>query len=411
MTKDRIPASGTALSVLSTLAPIVSGVFVAYLVIGLALPAIPLHVHDGLGLGAFVVGLVAGAQFTASLFSRFWSGHYADSRGGKRSMVVGLLVAFVAGLLYLLSLRFTDTPRLSVGILLVGRAILGAGESFIVSGALVWGLALTGPQNTGKVMAWVGMAMYIAFAAGAPAGTALYAKFGFSAIALASAFIPLVNLLLIMRSPAIAPAQRVRPSFLRVIGAVWQPGLGLAFSSLGFGAITTFIILLFNHEGWPLGWLALMVFATAFVLARLIFGHLADRFGGARIALIFGLIETSGLAVIWLSHWPAMALIGATIAGFGYSLVYPGFGVEAVRSAPSESKGLATGAYTAFLDLALGLANPALGLVAGASGLKSVFLVSTLVVLGSSFIAVRLLTRKSVFNKVDFSPKRKDAKL
>ncbi|MCB0611242.1 MAG: arabinose transporter, partial [Lewinella sp.] len=354
MTKDRIPSSGTALSVLSTLAPIVSGVFVAYLVIGLALPVIPLHVHEGLGLGAFVVGLVAGAQFTASLFSRFWSGDYADGRGGKRSMEVGLLVAFAAGLLYLLSLRFTHLPGISVAILMVGRAILGAGESFIVSGALVWGLALAGPQNTGKVMAWVGTAMYIAFAAGAPAGTALYAKFGFTAIALATAFIPLVNLLLIMRSPAIPPAKRVRPSFLRVIGAVWQPGLGLAFSSLGFGAITTFIILLFNHQGWRLGWVALTLFATAFVLARLIFGHLADRFGGARIALIFGLIETSGLAIIWLSGWPVMAFIGATITGFGYSLVYPGFGVEAVRSAPAESRGLATGAYTAFLDLALG---------------------------------------------------------
>lgn len=212
MTKDRIPSSGTALSVLSTLAPIVSGVFVAYLVIGLALPVIPLHVHEGLGLGAFVVGLVAGAQFTASLFSRFWSGDYADGRGGKRSMEVGLLVAFAAGLLYLLSLRFTHLPGISVAILMVGGAILGAGESFIVSGALVWGLALAGPQNTGKVMAWVGTAMYIAFAAGAPAGTALYAKFGFTAIALATAFIPLVNLLLIMRSPAIPPAKRVRPS-------------------------------------------------------------------------------------------------------------------------------------------------------------------------------------------------------
>jgi hypothetical protein len=54
----------------------------------------------------------------------------------------------------------------------------------------------------------------------------------------------------------------------------------------------------------------------------------------------------------------------AGIIGLRYSLAYPGFGVETVRRAPSESRGLATGAYTAFLDLALRLANPALGLVA-----------------------------------------------
>ena len=47
-------------------------VFIAFLVIGLAMPVLPLHVHQGLGLGTFVVGLVAGSQFAASLVSRVW---------------------------------------------------------------------------------------------------------------------------------------------------------------------------------------------------------------------------------------------------------------------------------------------------------------------------------------------------
>ena len=62
--------------------------------------------------------------------------------------------------------------------------------------------------------------------------------------------------------------------------------------------------------------------------------------------------------------------------------------MEAVRRAPRESRGLAMGAYTAFLDLSLGVTGPALGLVAGVAGLGSVFLVSTLVVLGSAAVAV-----------------------
>jgi predicted MFS family arabinose efflux permease len=82
---------------------------------------------------------------------------------------------------------------------------------------------------------------------------------------------------------------------------------------------------------------------------------------------------------------------GAAITGAGYSLVYPGFGLEAVRLAPPEAKGLAMGAFTAFLDLALGVSNPALGLVATRTGIRSVFLLSTLVVLGAATVAVRLL--------------------
>src|SRR5215207_2119861 len=125
-----------ARSVVATLLPIMAAIFVAFLVTGLAMPVLPLHVHDGLGLGAFVVGLVAGAQFTASLLSRFWSGSYADSRGGKRAVVAGLLLAAAAGLLYFLSLRFVGTPVTSATILLVGRAVLGGAESFIITGAL-----------------------------------------------------------------------------------------------------------------------------------------------------------------------------------------------------------------------------------------------------------------------------------
>jgi hypothetical protein len=50
-----------ARSVVAALLPIMTAVFVAFLVIGLAMPVLPLHVHEGLGLDAFVVGLVAGA--------------------------------------------------------------------------------------------------------------------------------------------------------------------------------------------------------------------------------------------------------------------------------------------------------------------------------------------------------------
>jgi len=105
-------------SVVGPLLPIVAVVFTAYLVVGLAMPVLPIHVHQGLGLGTFIVGLVAGSQFAASLVSRFWAGHRADSRGAKHTVVTGLVVAVVAGVLYLLSLRFTGEPDISATVLL-----------------------------------------------------------------------------------------------------------------------------------------------------------------------------------------------------------------------------------------------------------------------------------------------------
>src|SRR3982750_2194679 len=107
---------------------------------------------------------------------------------------------------------------------------------------------------------------------------------------------------------------------------------------------------------------------------RIFCGHLPDSMGGARVALVSVVVEATGLMLIWLAASSTLAFLGAALTGFGYTLVYPAFGVEAVRRAPAESPGLAMGAYTAFLDLALGVANPALGLVAARTGLPSVFL-------------------------------------
>src|SRR5437868_12915881 len=117
----------------AALLPIMAVVFVAYPVIGLAMPVLPLHVHQGLGLSTFIVGLVAGSQFAAALLSRVWAGHYTDSRGPKRAVVVGLLIATASGLFYLLSLLFVQEPRVSVAILLLGRALLGTAESLIIT--------------------------------------------------------------------------------------------------------------------------------------------------------------------------------------------------------------------------------------------------------------------------------------
>src|SRR5437899_12922056 len=78
--------------VVAALLPIIAVVFIAFLVIGLALPVLPLHVHQDLGLGTFVVGLVSCAQFAASLLSLICAVNYAYSRVSMLALVTGSLL-------------------------------------------------------------------------------------------------------------------------------------------------------------------------------------------------------------------------------------------------------------------------------------------------------------------------------
>jgi predicted MFS family arabinose efflux permease len=118
---------------------------------------------------------------------------------------------------------------------------------------------------------------------------------------------------------------------------------------------------------------------------------LPDRLGGARVALWFILIESAGLILIWLADDVVVATIGAALTGFGYAHVFPALGVEAVRHAPPEARGVAMGAYTACLDIALGVSGPLLGAIASRTGLSLVFLVTALIVLSAMAISMRLL--------------------
>ncbi len=300
-------------SVTSALLPIIAAVFISFLIIGMALPVLPLHVHQHLGLSTFVVGLVTGSQFVSALLARVWSGHYADSRGAKRAIMAGLLAAVAGGLLYLVSLRFMSAAGFSAAILLLGRSLLGAAESFIITGGVTWGLALAGPTNAGKVIAWVGMAMFAALASGAPLGSILYSHGGFASIGIATALIPLATVLLVSPLTPIPPRRGVRSRLIKVARAVWVPGFGSALSSIGFGAMIAFSSLLSAERSWYPVWLLFSVFAAALVAARLFLGHLPDRLGGARVALISAAIEAIGLALICSAPNLSLAAAGAAL--------------------------------------------------------------------------------------------------
>ncbi|NKL66938.1 arabinose transporter [Rhizobium leguminosarum] len=380
-------------NVLVTLAPKMAVVFVGFLIAGMGITVLPIHVSSDLGFGTFVIGLITGSQFCASLMTRLWAGDFADRKGPKKAVILGLSLAAAAGALYLASLITISQPVLSAAILVAGRGVLGAGESLIITGSVAWGLATVGSQHSGKVIAWIGTAMFGALAAGAPIGSALFAMQGFAAIAAATILLPLLMAAMIAPLEPVSGRSSPSASRLNVIRAVWLPGLGSAFASLGYGSILAFSSLLFVDRQWADGWLAVTSFATALVASRILLGHLPDRLGGPFTALVFAIVEAIGLVTMGLASQPIVALAGAALVGFGYSLVFPGFGIAVVRAAPSQSRGMAMGLYSACLDVALAFSGPALGLVGDVAGLPAIFVTTGGFVSLSTFVALFIIKR------------------
>jgi len=375
------------------LAPICVMVFAEFLAMGLPLPVLPARVHDALGFGPFMVGIAIGAQSWVTLLTRHAAGTRSDRRGPRAAVLPGLLVSALAGAMYAAS-SAVATPSASFTLLLVGRGLLGLGESLVITGALAWGIALAGRERSGVVMAWVGIAMYGALAAGAPLGAALDGRFGFTGMSVAASVAPLVGLAALGSLRPVKPAGGTRLAFHHVGRLIWLPGAGLALGALGFGAIAAFSTLLFHERGWSHAPLAMTAFGAAYVLARLLFGALPDRLGGARVAAASAAIAAAGQLGMWLATSGALAVGAAAVTGLGFSLAFPSFGVEAIRRVPPQNRGVALGAYAACFDLAMGIGVPALGAAVGAFGHRAAFAAGAVAAVASLVIALVLSTRR-----------------
>lgn len=349
--------------------------FLSYLAVGLPLPVISLFVRHQLGFGDAMSGLAVGVAFLSTILTRNYAGRLADQRGGKACMLRGLLLYALASAVCLLSGWAVVGAPVSYAVLILGRLLLGLGESLTLIGMLSWSIGLAHASRTGRVMAIVGAAMYGAFALGSPVGLALFTHLGLVGLMAVCALLPLLGLVMVRGVPGVAPHAGARESFVRILGRIWVPGAAVALQGIGFAALGAFGSLYFLTRGWPHAGLALTFFGGGFVAVRLLCGHLPDRVGGAKVALGSLLIEACGQYLLWLAPNPTLALVGALLTGAGCSMVFPAMGVEVVKRVPPQLRGTAMGGFAAFQDLAYGLTGPIAGLFTGTFGYPVAFLI------------------------------------
>ncbi|MFT8712012.1 MFS transporter, partial [Komagataeibacter rhaeticus] len=290
--------------------PVVLFNLLCYIDIGLPMAVIPVFVHQVLGYNTVLAGLAVSLQYLATFASRASAGRQADRRGAKPTVVVGLAVCTLSGVALLLSGVMLHFAALSIGLLILSRILLGVGESWTATGAIMWNIGRVGAARTAQVISWNGVTSYGGIALGAPVGQLLAGLplpyGGLTVVGALSAALTLFGFVLARQYAPVPPVPGKGPPmpFRTVFMRVLPHGLVLACGSVGFGTISACLALFYAHNNWNGAAMALAGFGLTFMLMRFVFARQIDRRGGLVVAFVSLLVETLGLGLVWQSAYP-----------------------------------------------------------------------------------------------------------
>ena len=375
----------------------VSLTFLGYFTIGLSLATLPIFIHQVLGFNTIIAGLVISVQYIATFLLRGYAGKIVDIRGPKVSVMRSMLFFGLAGLLLLLVFLCKSQPTVSLGLLLITRLLTGIGEGLVGASPINWALLELGEEHAAKAISFNGIASYGAIALGAPLGVLMVDYISYESLGLLTCAIAIMGYLYSRsKIPYQVTSKKTETiSFKRVLILVAPFGICLALGGLGFGSISTFMTLYYEHFNWQNGASCLTIFGIFFILTRLVFNKAIDQYGGLRVALTSLFIESLGLLIIAVGVHPIWTLLGAALTGIGFSLVFPALGVEAIKRVDQSQQGSALAAYGLFIDISLGITGPLIGFVANNMGMTAIYPFSTiLVAIGFALVGNLLYNKK-----------------
>ena len=397
---NRLLKANKGISIKITIANYVLFTFFGYLCIGLPLAILPIFITKSLGYSTIMAGIVISLQYVATFLTRGWSGTLIDKHGPRLSVYISMWSLAISGVLLYISFVSRSHAYLSLIILIMARLVTGCGEGFIGASPINWAMLVAGEKHTATVISYNGIASYGGLALGATLGVYLNQHIGMYAIAFLTLLLGAIGYLLATRKPNIkAPVSEqsdtAGASFMRVLLKVAPYGICLMLAGLGFGTISNFITLYYDHFHWEHAAICLSVFSVLFIIGRMFFSNAINDYGGIKVAMACLACETLGLLILALFQTPGMALVGAAVAGLGFSLMFPSLGVEAVKLFSSDRSGAALAAYGLFIDISLGITGPLIGSLIESFGIEYMFSFTTVIVF-AGFLVCMSLNKKGV---------------
>ncbi len=167
---------------------------------------------------------------------------------------------------------------------------------------------------------------------------------------------------------------------------VWFQALLTIVTTLGFGAIITFLVLYGEQKGLNHIFLFFLINAIVSTLLRPFTGKWFDRNGPWSIIIVSATLGFLSLIVLSYTTNNGSLMISAILFGAGYGTVMPCLQTWTVQKVSEAKSGAANATFLSSFDVGVGMSAFVLGILAEWMSLETIFRLVSL-----SFLLVVLL--------------------
>jgi MFS family permease len=357
--------------------------------IQLLLPTLPMYLLK-IGGNQRDVGLVMSTYTIGAMFMRGVAGWLSDRYGKKRVMVVGFCAMLVVSLLY-----WSAQNVLSVA------AIRGFhGVAFGLAGTAIGALVADSlpVARLAEGVGYFGLTVPLANGIAPMIGIWIANRFGYSTLFVTASLIIAITLLFSLPVKSAEREVRVPHGSLPRLSNLFEktallPATVMFFVSIVNSAVIYFMALYAADLHIMNIGLFFAANALCMAISRPVTGQWADRGGANKVVFIGILCFVAGMIAIGVSHFMTGLLIAGAFVGLGLGFCVPTLQALAVRHAPADRRGAATGTFYAAFDMGFGVGAIVWGLVAHGIGYRSMYLTTLLPLALAGSIYYRFIVR------------------
>lgn len=363
--------------------------FLVFIGFEMMLPILPAYLLS-MNASSIQVGLVTSLFTIGAVLIRPFVGYYLMDSQRKSLAICASVALMVITILY---------PFLNIiWLLLLLRLFHGAawGVSTTANSTMV--VDFIPKTRLGEGIGYFSISTTVGAIVAPSIGILIYDSFSFDILIWSSAVLSLLAVLALqfVYSPTIVKREKKPFRFLDMIFEkdVWFQALLTVITTLGFGAIITFLVLFGKQREVDHIFLFFLINATVSTLLRPFTGKWYDKKGPWSIIIMAAVLGFFSLVILSYTTNESQLIVAAILFGAGYGTVMPCLQTWTVQKVSEEKRGAANATFFSSFDVGVGVSAFVLGILAEWISLEMIFRIVSL-----SFIVVAVLVYKDYINE------------